>query len=44
MKKTILLYSLAAIVAFVVGLKEGQPNDLQNSLITSNKTVLLWKR
>ena len=29
MKKTILLCSLAAIVAFVAGLKSGQPNDLQ---------------
>ena len=29
MKKTILLCSLTAIVAFVVGLKAGQPNDLQ---------------
>ena len=29
MKKTILLCSLAAIVAFVAGLKAGQPNDLQ---------------
>ena len=29
MKKTILLCSLAAIVAFVAGLKVGQPNDLQ---------------
>ena len=29
MKKTILLCSLAAIAAFVAGLKVGQPNDLQ---------------
>lgn len=29
MKKTILLCSLAAIVAFVAGLKAGQPNDIQ---------------
>ena len=29
MKKTILLCSLAAVVAFVAGLKAGQPNDLQ---------------
>ena len=29
MKKTICLCSLAAIVAFVAGLKVGQPNDLQ---------------
>lgn len=29
MKKTILLCSFAAIVAFVAGLKAGQPNDLQ---------------
>lgn len=29
MKKTILLCSLAAIAAFVAGLKAGQPNDLQ---------------
>lgn len=31
MKKTILLCSLAAIVAFVAGLKVGQPNDLQTT-------------
>lgn len=29
MKKTILLCSFAAIVAFVAGLKAGQPNDFQ---------------
>ena len=29
MKKTILLSSLAAVAAFVAGLKVGQPNDLQ---------------
>ena len=31
MKKTILLCSLAAIVAFVAGLKVGQPNDFQTT-------------
>ena len=29
MKKSIILCSFAAIVAFVAGLKAGQPNDLQ---------------
>lgn len=39
MKKTILLCSLAAIVAFVAGLKVGQPNDLQ----VANYNTLQYK-
>ena len=39
MKKTILLCSLAAIVAFVAGLKSGQPNDLQ----IANYSTLQYK-
>lgn len=38
MKKTILLCSLAAVVAFVAGLKAGQPNDLQ---VANYKTELI---
>ena len=38
MKKTILLCSLAAVVAFVAGLKAGQPNDLQ---VAKYKTELI---
>ena len=39
MKKTILLCSLAAVVAFVAGLKAGQPNDLQ----VANYNTLKYK-
>ena len=39
MKKTILLCSLAAIAAFVAGLKVGQPNDLQ----VANYNTLKYK-
>ena len=39
MKKTILLCSLGAIVAFVEGLKVGQPNDLQ----VANYNTLKYK-
>ena len=39
MKKTILLCSLAAVVAFVAGLKAGQPNDLQ----VTNYNTLKYK-
>lgn len=39
MKKTILLCSLAAIAAFVAGLKAGQPNDLQ----VANYNTLQYK-
>ena len=39
MKKTILLCSLAAIAAFVAGLKVGQPNDLQ----VANYNTLQYK-
>ena len=39
MKKTILLCSFAAIVAFVAGLKVGQPNDLQ----VANYNTLKYK-
>lgn len=39
MKKTILLCSFAAIVAFVAGLKVGQPNDLQ----VANYNTLQYK-
>nr|DAF36609.1 MAG TPA: hypothetical protein [Crassvirales sp.] len=43
MKKTILLCSFAAIVAFVAGLKAGQPNDLQvaNYSTLQHKTELI---
>ena len=39
MKKTIILCSLAAVVAFVAGLKAGQPNDLQ----VANYNTLKYK-
>ena len=39
MKKTILLCSLAAVVAFVAGLKAVQPNDLQ----VANYNTLKYK-
>ena len=39
MKKTILLCSLAAVVAFVAGLKVGQANDLQ----VANYNTLKYK-
>lgn len=39
MKKTILLCTLAAIVAFCAGLKVGQPNDLQ----VANYNTLQYK-
>ena len=39
MKKTILLCSFAAVVAFVAGLKAGQPNDLQ----VANYNTLKYK-
>ena len=43
MKKTILLCSFAAIVAFVAGLKAGQPNDFQvaNYSTLQHKTELI---
>ena len=39
MKKTILLCPLAAVVAFVAGLKAGQPSDLQ----VTNYNTLKYK-